>query len=128
MLCPRCQSEPREGAETCATCGTSLLKTEGSACEDETPVELVTILESSDARFFLAARSRLDGARIAHLSRGDGLRELFGARHPSGGPRRTEGPIEILVRKQDAAAAAELLATLDDEGKNVATDRGTPAP
>jgi hypothetical protein len=127
MTCPRCQSENRDGVAACAVCGISLAAVEGSAAEDEAPVELVSIFAGSDARRFLSARTRLDIAGIAHLSRGEGLRELFGARLLDGGPDRIEGPVEILVRRQDAAEAARLLAALDMENDGE-EDRGRAAP
>lgn len=112
MYCPECRSEFRDdaGLTACVDCGGPLLDGDlpetPEPMEDHTRLDLVTVLETVDPGIQGIAYALLDEAGIPYKAPGEGLQELVGM------GRVTTRPVEIRVRRQDEAAAKDLLADL----------------
>lgn len=122
MICPRCGSEYREGIRECADCKVPLVDPRGSAAPDRRllgnpiggnpDVELVTVFRSGDATQLMVAESILRSAEVQYVTRGAGVQELFGLGRFPAGMSMVVGPVELLVRSEDARDAEALLEDL----------------
>lgn len=122
MICPRCGAEFREGIRECSDCNVPLADPRGSAAPDrrllgESPganpdVELVTVFRSGDATQLMVAESILRSAEVPYVTRGAGVQELFGLGRFPAGMSMVVGPVELLVRREDARDAGDLLEDL----------------
>lgn len=123
MICPTCGDEYREGYRECARCKVPLVDERGAAPPDrrllgtspvgQPDVELVTVFRSNDATEIMIAESILRSAEVEYITRGGGARELFaGGSFPSG-VGMVVGQVHLLVRREDAADAAAMLADLE---------------
>jgi hypothetical protein len=130
MYCPQCQAEFRDdaGLTQCTECGTTLLPGELPAAvtepvEDETVLDLVTVLEDADPGILGIAYSLLDQAGIPYSAPADGLQEFLGVGRLGTHYNLLTGPIHVQVRREDEAAARELLADIGaDSAPVVASD------
>jgi hypothetical protein len=74
-------------------------------------IDLVTVLETSDAMTIAMAEGLLEDAQIPYLAQGDMIQDLFGlGRLTAVNP--ISGPVTIKVDRPDAEAAARLLAVI----------------
>jgi hypothetical protein len=118
MYCPECRSEFRDdaGLTACVDCGGPLLAgdlpAEPEPTENHTELDLATVLETGDPGLLGIAHSLLDEAGIPYTVPGEGVQELFGAGRIGTNFNLITGPIQIQVRRQDEAAAKDLLADL----------------
>lgn len=117
MYCPQCRAEFRDdaGLTRCTECGTELLPGELPAeaagpVEDETVLDLVTVLEDADPGILGIAYSLLDQAGIPYAAPADGLQDFLGVGRLGTHYNVITGPIHVQVRREDEAAARELLA------------------
>jgi hypothetical protein len=113
MFCPECRSEYREGYTKCSDCGVDLIPVLPQERRSPPPdnVALVPLFESSDEAVLMVAKSILEGAGIPYFVENARSRNMMGAGRLGGGSLIT-APAVIVVREDEAAAAAELLKDL----------------
>lgn len=112
MTCPDCGGEYRDGFTVCADCGGPLV----AAAAPEPPVEeepeadegLVCVLETGDPAEMAFVESLLLEAGIDYTKQGDRVQDLFGIGR-LGGFNVLTGPARLLVAKEEADAAKELI-------------------
>ncbi len=80
---------------------------------DRSDEPLVTVCMPRSTTTLMMARLILDRERIAFVSSGEGVQDLFGIGRLFGGVNFITGPIRIAVREGDADRARAALATLD---------------
>jgi Putative prokaryotic signal transducing protein len=108
--CPACGAFYVEGA-ACPRCGAR----SGNAPPEPAPrpdAELVPVFRTGDEARILVAKSLLEAEGIDYLARGDGLQDLFGWGRLAAGFNYIVGPVEFVVRKEDAERARQLLQEL----------------
>lgn len=103
-ICRNCQSEYVEGAVRCAHCGTPV----GDAVGSGTGQELVDIWRCQGEMEAQIVRSLLESNGIEALLSGESLRLTHGL--------TVDGlaEVRIIVRREDADKAADVIATIDD--------------
>lgn len=82
---------------------------------DPEPLDLVTIIESSDPTLVALMKALLDEAEIQYLARGEALQNLFGVGQIGTGFNPLIGPVRIEVRRDQADAARALLSDFIDQ-------------
>lgn len=112
MICPLCGSEYRPGVSECADCRVPLVdRIARPEPEPARALDLVTVLETGDARLALAARGLLTDAGIPFLARNEQLQDLFGlGRLVPCNP--VSGPVTFQVAAEQAEAARRALEDL----------------
>lgn len=111
MQCPSCHSEVDAAPGSCPLCGAVLAP---DSRERPAPdVELVQVFATGDAALVALVKSLLEEEQIEYMVRGDNLQDLFGAGRAFVGFNPIVGPVEFLVRSEDAAKARELLSDLE---------------
>lgn len=110
MFCPSCDSEYVDGYTRCASCDVDLIE----APPTEPEIVLVKIHESGNAALIPVIESLLDDGGIEYMAKSEGLQDLFGWGRFGTNLNFTIGPVEFYVRENDAEAAREILATLQD--------------
>lgn len=104
MYCPKCLVEYREGFTECADCGVALV--EGTPPEREPAyVDLVTVLETSNAAAFAVAESLLRAAEIDYIVQNEGTENIF--------PQL--GAMQIQVDSSVAKKAHEILKDVEKD-------------
>lgn len=115
MTCPACGGEYRDGFTECADCGGPLVAMaapEPTAAEEPPPDEgLVCVLETGDPAEMALVESLLLEGRISYTKQGDRVQDLFGIGR-LGGFNILTGPARVLVAKDDAEAAEEIIRAL----------------
>jgi hypothetical protein len=101
MFCPKCGSEFEEGYTRCAECETDLV--ESLPTDEEEYTELVTVYEG-DEESASVVRGALGSAGIEAWIEGEATLNVF--------PNLS--PVALRVRAEDADAALELLAQVDE--------------
>ena len=102
MFCPQCKAEYREGFIICAPCHTKLVE----SLPEDPPLEYVEyeeILGTYNAADIAIIKSILDAEKITYFFQG----EHFTYMRPLADPAR------LLVKKDQAEAARELLSELE---------------
>jgi len=102
MFCPNCRTEYREGVTTCSDCGAALVANLPSELPERT--ELVVIYQSHELSEVAIAKSILEEACIPFTTKGEMSKELLAV-----------GPVEILVNRDDAEQARQLLYALSED-------------
>lgn len=100
LICRHCGEPIHESAEVCPHCGGERPEAPPGP-PPEPNLELVPIFRTGDAGVTALAKSLLEGEGIEYLTRGDGLQNLY-----------VVGPVEFVVRKDDAPRARTLLRDL----------------
>jgi hypothetical protein len=112
MTCPECGGEYRDGFTECADCGgplAALAAPEPAAVEEPPPDDgLVSVLETGDPAEMAFVESLLLEAGIDYTKQGDRVQDLFGIGRV-GGFNVLTGPARLLVPKEQAEAAEEIL-------------------
>ena len=112
MYCPECGGEYRDGFTQCVDCDVPLVATPPAAAEESPPDEgLVSVLETGDPAEMAFVESLLLEAGIPYTKQGDRVQDLFGIGR-GGGFNVLTGPARLLVPKEHAAAAEEMLRDL----------------
>ena len=112
MVCPDCGLEFSSHVGVCPTCGVDLVdRLQGQAPTPD--VELVPIFATGDAGLISLAKSLLEAEGIDYYGRGEGVQDLLGWGRFGGGFNVVVGPVEFLVRADDADKARDLLKALD---------------
>jgi hypothetical protein len=83
----------------------------------EDNVELVAARQTGNAVEAEVARSLLEDAGIPSVVQGANLQDILGYGRLGSGFNLLAGPVRVLVRKEDAARAAEVLAVMDQPGE-----------
>jgi hypothetical protein len=88
--------------------------------EDVTPppqpdADLVPVFRSGEEALIALAKSLLDNEEIPYMTRGENLQNLFGVGRLGGSFNYVVGPVEFVVRAEDAARARALLDDLNAE-------------
>lgn len=114
MLCPQCNTEYREGFTQCADCDVPLIEATAEEEGGEPDVELVKIWEGGNPAIIPLIESVFNDAGIEFMARSEGLQDLF-ALGRFGNPFGSTaiGPVEIWVRRDEEAAAREIVETLE---------------
>ena len=123
MVCPECGHEFGWHVGVCPTCGIDLVERLESPQHPPTPdVELVTVFATGDAGLISIAKSLLEAEGIDYLGRGEGVQDLFGWGRIASGFNVVVGPVEFLVRADDAERARDLLKGLEGEAEDPEPD------
>jgi Putative prokaryotic signal transducing protein len=101
MFCPQCKTEYREGFTTCSDCGVPLVS-ELPAEPESHYVDYVEVLDTYNPGDIAVIKSLLDSEGITYYFLGDHL-----TLRPMGDAAR------LMVAREDAQSARELLANLD---------------
>jgi hypothetical protein len=109
MICPECACEYREGFTRCSDCDVDLVE----PLEAEPEMQLVQVYEGANPALLPLVESLLNEAGIEFMKRGEPLQDLFAGGRLFGG-NQVVGPVEFLVRTEDAEQARALLAGVDD--------------
>ena len=104
MFCPKCRSEYREGFYTCADCGVDLV----DALLQEPEIEL----EFIDFEEILATYNPADIAFIKSMLEPENITYFFKGEHFLY-LRPLADPVRLMVRKDQAEMAKEILADVD---------------
>lgn len=133
MHCPECGLTIDHRARTCPRCGASLTRRPSVGPDipvcgavppvesrDPAPVdELVVVFRPANASESLVAESILRSAEIEFMTRGESVQELFGIGRFGAGSSLVVGPVEILVRSEDAADARAMLGHVHAAGEDL---------
>lgn len=84
---------------------------------DPEPLDLVTVIESTDATLLTLMKALLDEAEIPYLARGEALQNLFGLGQLGTGFNPLIGAVRIEVRRDQADAARALLSDFIDQAE-----------
>jgi Putative prokaryotic signal transducing protein len=123
MLCPACHHEFGWHVGVCPTCGIDLVERLESQEQAPTPdMALVPVFATGDAALISIAKSLLEAEAIDYLGRGEGIQDLFGWGRIASGFNVVVGPVEFLVRAEDAERARDLLKGLDGESEEPEPD------
>jgi hypothetical protein len=110
--CPECNVEYVDMAIRCSDCDVEL--TLGPPTPEEHPdPKIETVYVTGDPALVAMAKSLFEDAGIQYFTKGDEIQDLFGMRR-LGGLNILCGPVEFVVAAEDAPAARELLAHLND--------------
>jgi len=111
--CPECNMEYTDSALRCSDCDAMLLP--GHHPEAKHPdVTLTLVFAAGEPGLIALAKSLLDDAQIQYLAKGDDIQDLFGWGRLGTRYNYVVGPVEFFVASDDAAAAREILAALDE--------------
>jgi hypothetical protein len=113
MICPLCGSEYREGFTRCAECETDLVEPATNDVEIGDPP--VKVYETGNAALIPLLESLLDSAGIEYLAKGEGIQDLFGWGRLGSNLNYVIGPVEFLVRADQADEARAIIETLPTE-------------
>jgi hypothetical protein len=105
MFCPQCAKEYPEGVKTCGDCGVALVAE--LAAND---MDLVPVLVTGEHAELAIAKSLLEAEGIACETEGEAGQETLGAGPLPG----ATGSVRLLVAREDAEAARDLLAQHED--------------
>ena len=111
VTCQYCGEPIRESAEICPHCGGDRREATPGA-SPEPNLDLVPVFRTGDAGLIALAKSLLDGEGIQYMARGDGLQDLIGWGRLGVGFNYVVGPVEFVVRSDDAPRVRALLADL----------------
>jgi membrane protease YdiL (CAAX protease family) len=106
-FCPDCGGEFRAGVARCDDCDRELVAELPPAAGPLDPLALAVVFATGDPALLAEAKSRLDGARISYLARGEAGHDLLALERLAPGLRAA--PMELLVRAGDWEAAGALL-------------------
>jgi hypothetical protein len=113
--CPECNVEYIDNAIRCSDCDVEL--TLGPPVppipEEHPDLEIETVYATGDPAVVALVKSLLEDAGIEYFTKGDEIQDLIGLGR-LGGLNYVIGPVEFEVSAEDAPAARELLAHLDD--------------
>jgi predicted NAD/FAD-dependent oxidoreductase len=114
--CPECNVEYIDTAIRCSDCDVEL--TLGPAIQEEHPdPKIETVYATGDPALVALVKSLLEDAEIEYFTKGYEIQDLVGI-GTIGGLNYVIGPVEFVVAAEDAPAARELLAHLDDAVPN----------
>ena len=111
MICPECGSEYREGFTRCADCDVDLVAE--AAYVPRPAVELIEVMETSDAAKIAAFQSLLDEAGIEYATSSRRLTGIFADVRVTGTGTGT-GALRFSVRAEDEAEARAIAESLRD--------------
>ena len=112
MFCPNCRAEYNPGIERCPDCDVPLVAALDEPEVGEPEGKLVKVFQTGEAAMIPVVESVLDGAGIEFLAKGEEVQDLFGFGRMGTNYSFIAGPVEFLVREEDAPAASELLEAL----------------
>jgi len=113
--CPECNVEYQEVALRCADCDVLLLA--GSPVEEDQgdpDVTLECVYATCEPALIALIKSILGDAGIEYFAKGDDIQDLFGWGRFATPVASVVGPVEFFVTKDDAEAAREILARLEE--------------
>jgi hypothetical protein len=112
-ICPRCHEPLVKGALSCRHCGAPRPPDDPSRTPNP-DVELVPVFATPDQGRVVLAKSLLESEQIDYMVRGEGVQDLLAWGRALTGFNPVVGPVEFLVRAEDAARAHELLRNLNE--------------
>jgi hypothetical protein len=95
---------------TCRRCGASLHPSPGATPNPD--LELVPVFRTADQGRIVLAKSLLESEQIDYMVRGETVQDLLAWGRMTGF-NPAVGPVEFVVRSDDASRARELLRDLD---------------
>lgn len=117
--CPNVEStgepaEYREGIQTCADCGATLVEAQPTWTEESVDFEaFVPVVTLYDMATLLFAKSLLEGAGIRYYVQNEQVQDLFGLGRLGTGFSTISGAPVVLVEPSRAEEGSELMATLN---------------
>ena len=114
LLRRHCREPIHESDDTCPHCGGEQPESPGQPPQPN--LELLPIFRTPDAGLIALAKSLLEGKGIEYMARGDGLQDLLGWGRIAGF-NPAVGPVEFVVRSDDAPRARALLRDLARRGQ-----------
>jgi hypothetical protein len=127
MFCPVCQGEYREGFTFCKDCGVALVAELPREPEVYPDGDLVRVFATSEAALIPVVQSLLDDAGIGVMTKGEPVQDFF-ALGRLFGTNPVVGPVEFLVRPDQAEEAVRLLEGLGEPLAEDAESSETGAP
>jgi hypothetical protein len=112
LLCHQCGRPIHEKDAVCPHCNGEQPERPGPPPEPN--VKLAPVFRTGDAGLIALAKSLLDAEGIEYMARHDAVQDLFGWGRVGGGFNYIVGPVEFVVRKDDAERARTLLRDLSD--------------
>jgi len=110
--CPECNVEYKDSATRCSDCGVELAL--GPPIQKEHPdPKLETIYTTGNPALVSLVKSLLEDAEIEYFTKGNEIQDLIGIGRV-GGLNYLTGPVEFVVAGENAPAAREILAHLED--------------
>jgi hypothetical protein len=110
--CPECNVEYIDTTVKCSDCDVELAL--GPAIQEEHPdPKIETVYATGDPALVALVKSLLEDAEIEYFTKGYEIQDMLGI-GTIGGFNNVIGPVEFEVAGEDAPAARELLAHLDD--------------
>lgn len=106
MFCPKCKGEFVEGNKECPYCAVQLVN--GLPVYEPVYVELVTVLEKSDAGIIMVAKSLLEENNIRYYAKGEVSQHLFGGGMFGTGLNLLTGLTQLQVGKDKSEEALSL--------------------
>ena len=108
MICPKCGSEYRDGFTCCADCDVALVEPPPPP-EPPPQIDLVPVYETGNAALVPVIESLLEDAGIEFMTRSEPIQHMFGWGTFGSNLNYVIGPVQFLVRAEDAEAARELI-------------------
>ena len=126
MFCPQCRAEYRAGVERCPDCDVALVERLPDEAEAEEPdAKLVKVYATGEAAMIPVVQSLLEAAGIEYMAKGEEAQDLFGWGRLGTSYSYVVGPVEFLVKEEDAETARALI---EDMSATVPEDAEGPAP
>jgi hypothetical protein len=107
LICPKCRAEYREGFDRCADCDIQLVDCVLPPPVDDPPVELASLLSTTDVGYLPIVKSLLDAAGIPYVVQGEEALGLLpvGAYSGGVGPGAVRATIHVPVDRIEEARA-----------------------
>jgi hypothetical protein len=108
VICPNCGTEYRDGFTRCADCDVDLVEPPPPP-EPPPQIDLVQVFESGNPALIPVIESILEDAGIDYMTKSEPIQHMFGWGTFGSNLNYVIGPVQFLVRAEDADAARELL-------------------
>lgn len=112
MYCPKCRAEFRDGFSRCGSCDVELVN-ELPPEEEQLIDDYSVAMTTTDETMLIIAKSLLDAAEVPYLIRGEDILNVFPGLLIGASSRDSYDMMAILVPKEFAEDATEILAGLE---------------
>jgi hypothetical protein len=112
VICPNCGTEYREGFTHCTDCDVDLIEPPPPP-EPPPQIDLVQVFESGNPALIPVIESLFEDAGIEYMTKSEPIQHLFGWGTFGSNLNYVIGPVQFLVRAEDAEQARALITPLD---------------